>query len=243
MKLYEEIKYYGDHWGLPVFAFDKLDGSNLRFEYSQKRGFYKFGTRQMMIDNTHPEFGFAINLFLNKYSDSLTKIFKSKGYRDTLAFTCFAELVGEKSAFGQHDYVNDVFDITLFDIEVYKTGLIPPRQFVKDFQSVGIPKIIYTGNLNREFVQAVKRNDYSLKEGVVCKAIISNKKENNLFYCKIKTDKWFAELRNVRPDLYQQELKQVGDSGQQTSELARGLSEISRHTLNKVLYRNATTTK
>lgn len=209
MKQYDEIKYYGDYWGLPIIAFDKLDGSNLRFEYSQKRGFYKFGTKNMMIDNSHPEFGFAIELFLNKYSDSLTKIFKSKEYRNTLSFTCFAELVGTKSSFGKHNFNNDNFDITLFDVEQYKKGLIPAREFHRDFLFTGIPNIIYVGNLNKDFVKSVKRNDFGLKEGVVCKGLIQNKKDNNLFYCKIKTDDWFNRLRDKYPDLYQQELKQV----------------------------------
>jgi len=211
MKQYDEIKYYGDYWGLPIIAFDKLDGSNLRFEYSQKRGFYKFGTRNMMIDSSHPEFGFAIELFLNKYSDSLTKIFKSKNYRNILSFTCFAELEGRKSSFGQHEFNNDVFDITIFDIEQHKTGLIHPKQFVKDFSSAGIPKVIYSGNLNRELVQSIKRNEFGLKEGVICKGTIPNKKDNNLFYCKIKTDDWFNGLREKYPELYQQELKQANN--------------------------------
>lgn len=212
MKQYDEIKYFGDYWGLPIIAFDKLDGSNLRFEYSQKRGFYKFGTRQMMIDNSHPEFGFAIDIFLNKYAKELTKIFKSKEYRDVLSFTCFAELVGTKSKFGQHEYGNDTFDIIIFDIEQYKKGLIPPRQFHKDFLWAGIPNIIYAGNLNKEFVNQVKSNEFGLKEGVVCKGVIPNKKENNLFYCKIKTDQWFEELRKKNPELYSQELKQMNNA-------------------------------
>ena len=209
MKQYQEINYYGDYWGLPIIAFDKIDGSNLRFEYSQKRGFYKFGTRNMMIDKTNDPFGFAIDIFLNKYSENITKIFKGKNYRNTLAFVCYAELICESSEFGQHDFKNGKFDLVLFDVEQYKTGLIAPRQFVKDFGDVGVPKIIYEGNLNREFVASVKGNEYGLSEGVVCKGSIPNRKENNLYYCKIKTNDWFDRLRNKRPDLYEEELKQA----------------------------------
>ena len=88
MKEYKTIDYYGDYWGLPIIAFDKLDGNNLRFEYSPKRGFYKFGTRNMIIDESNLEFGFAINIFLDKYSEPLTKIFKSKNYRDIYYLFC-----------------------------------------------------------------------------------------------------------------------------------------------------------
>jgi hypothetical protein len=212
MKEYPEIKYYGDYWGLPIMAFVKLDGSNLRFEYSQKRGFYKFGTRNVLIDRNNDPFGFAIDLFLNKYDRSLTEIFKSKTYRNTLSFVCYAEVKGKKSEFGQHDFKDDEFEITLFDVEEYKKGLIPPRQFYKDFHGIvpfAIPNIIYEGNLNRDFVMQVKNNTFNLQEGVVCKGRIPNKKDNNLYYCKIKTDDWFERLRVRRPDLYLTETKQL----------------------------------
>ena len=127
MKSYDSIEYYGDNWGLPVIAFDKIDGSNFRAEFSPKRGLYKFGTRNMMIDENHETFGFAIDIFKKKYEESLTSIFKSKTYRDTLSFVCFAELIGIKSEFGQHDFLNDTFDIVLFDIAQYKKGFVPPK--------------------------------------------------------------------------------------------------------------------
>ncbi len=212
MKQYQEINYYGDYWGLPIVAFDKLDGSNLRFEYSQKRGFYKFGTRNMMIDRTNDPFGFAIDLFLKKYEESLTKIFKSKDYRNIQSFVCYAELICESSEFGQHDFKNGTFDLVLFDVEQNKLGFIPPRQFIKDFGHCGIPRVIYEGNLNKEFIASIKNNDYNLSEGVICKGVIANKKGNNLYYCKVKANDWFDRLRKKQPSLYAEEIKQAGDT-------------------------------
>ena len=155
MKQYNEIKYFGHYWDIPIVAFDKMDGSNLRFEYSHKRGFYKFGTKKMMIDSKHETFGFAVDLFLNKYTDNLSYIFKDKQYRNILSFVCYAELYGSKSEFGQHDFVDDTFDVTLFDIDQYKKGLMPPKQFISDFKELGV----YSGNLNKEFVKSVREND------------------------------------------------------------------------------------
>ena len=43
-------------------------------------------------------------------------IFKEKEYRNVQSFVCFAELVGRRSEFGQHDFENDTFDIILFDV-------------------------------------------------------------------------------------------------------------------------------
>jgi hypothetical protein len=209
MKHYPEISYYGDYWGLSVIAFEKLDGSNLRFEYNHKRGFYKFGTRNMMIDRNSQPFGFAINLFLEKYEVGLTEIFKSKRYRNILSFVCFAELHGEKSEFGQHEFGNDNFDVTLFDISEYKKGLIPPNRFKGDFFDLGTPRIVYEGNLNRDLVNAIKINEWGLREGVVCKGMIPNKKADNLYYCKIKTNDWFERLRARYANLYETEMKQM----------------------------------
>lgn len=209
MKSYDSIEYYGDYWGVHTIAFDKLDGSNLRFEYSQKRGFYKFGTRNVMIDASNPDFGFAIDIFLNKYNESLCKLFKEKDYRNIQSFVCFAELLGKNSAFGQHD-LNDNFDIVLFDVNEYKKGFVPPRRFIKDFGDLGIPKVVYEGNLNKEFVQRVKTNEFGLSEGVICKSAIKTKKLNDqLYYCKIKTNDWFDRLRNKNIEMYNKEVKEL----------------------------------
>jgi hypothetical protein len=166
----------------------------------------------MMIDRKSEPFGFAIDLFLGKYEKPLTEIFRSKTYRNSLAFVCFAELYGSKSEFGQHDFINDQFNTVLFDISEYKHGLIPPRQFVKDFGDTGIPRIIYDGNLNREFVQDVKNNNSlitALREGVVCKGQIPNRKADNLYYCKIKTNEWFERLRLRKPEMFNLEIQQA----------------------------------
>jgi len=211
MKQYDSIEYYGDYWGSEIVAFDKLDGSNLRFEYSPKRGFYKFGTRKMMIDSKSTSFGFAIELFLKKYSEGFSRAFREKTYRNCLSAVCYAELVGTKSAFGQHDFQNDVFDIVLFDVDIYKKGFVPPKQFIQDFGHLGIPRIVYEGTLNREFVKSVRDNQFSLSEGVICKGkkAMGRKGNERLFYCKIKTDDWFQRLRSRDPIAYEQEIKEV----------------------------------
>jgi len=196
MKSYNTIEYYGDHWGLPIYAFDKLDGSNLRFEWSKKRGFYKSGSRNVMIDEKHEQFGKGVRIFKEKYEEHLSKVFSSKKYRDVLSFVCYAEFLGKKSSFGQHEFDSDVFDVVLFDIDRYKKGFIHPRDFVDDFGHTGIPRLVYTGNLTKEFVQRVKNNEFDLSEGVICKGKVETKKgRDTLYYCKIKTDDWFERLR------------------------------------------------
>ena len=66
MKSYPTIPHwhkgiYGEH----VYGFNKLDGSNIRAEWNKKRGWYKFGTRNMIINEQHPHFGESVDLFFD----------------------------------------------------------------------------------------------------------------------------------------------------------------------------------
>lgn len=211
MKQYPSIDYFGKNLGIQTIAFNKLDGSNLRFEYSKKKGFYKFGTRQMMIDANTELFGKGVNIFLNKYSEELNKIFRQKEYRDIQNIVCFAEFVSKNGKFGQHD-INDEFDVVLFDVDLYKKGFIEPKEFIKNFGHLHIPEVVYEGNLNKEFYQKVFDNkvegwENRLTEGVVCKSKI-NKGFTGIFYTKIKTSKWLEEVKErYGIEKYKEELR------------------------------------
>lgn len=77
--------------GKKVIAFYKYDGSNLRWEWSSKQGWYKFGTRTRLFDSTDPDFGKAIPLFLNTMGDELVTRCKDleKGLKSIIVFTEF----------------------------------------------------------------------------------------------------------------------------------------------------------
>ena len=208
MKSYPSIEYYGDHWGAHGIAFDKMDGSNLRFEWSKKKGFYKFGTRNVLINENTEIFGKAIPIFLNKYGEKLEETFRTKEYRDAQSIVCFGEFLGEKSSYGQHEE-DDKHDVVLFDVSVYKKGFVKPRDFVRNFGHLGIPKIVYEGTLNMDFVNEVREDKYGLQEGVIFKASVGRKKGSEaLYYCKIKTNKWLDDLRLRKGDkALEEELK------------------------------------
>ena len=176
------------------YAFDKLDGSNVRFEWSKKRGWYKFGTRRTMISEKDELFGPSINLFLNKYSEDLERTFRdNRAYRNTEAFVVFGEYFGENSFAGQHD-PNDDMDIVIFDINQYKKGFIPPRDFIRNFGHVHIPELIYQGELTDDFIESI-RNDSTLKEGVVIKGTRQTKGLDMVWMSKIKTNVWLEKIR------------------------------------------------
>src|SRR5277367_5289881 len=99
MKEYPSIerKYTKD---TPIYAFDKLDGSNIRVEWSAKRGFYKFGTKTQLIDKDAPIFGQSVPLFMDKYETELAKVFAKQRWRNVV---CFCELHGKDSFAGNHN--------------------------------------------------------------------------------------------------------------------------------------------
>lgn len=195
MKQYPKILHYNiGPFGEKCYAFYKHDGSNIRFEWGRKRGFYKFGSRSVMIDRNTPILGESINLFLNKYGDNLDRIFRSK-YKSVQNFVVFAEFFGENSFAGQH-IESDKKDIILFDVNQYKRGFLPPNEFVDNFGPLGIPKIVYQGTYDHLLVKGVKNNEFDLEEGVVCKGMVKTKREGNIVWMsKIKTNKWIKKVK------------------------------------------------
>src|ERR1700722_3772977 len=175
----------------PFYAFDKLDGSNIRVEWSGKRGVYKFGTKTQLIDHTAPIFGEAVVLFNKKYGDDLPSIFEKQRWRNVVMF---CEFYGPNSFAGNHN-LEEAHDVTLFDVSV-NDALLKPREFLDCFEHLDIPKLLYRGNIGEEFIQLVHNSelDGMSGEGVVCKGTW-NKKKNRPNMFKIKSNAWIGRLK------------------------------------------------
>ncbi len=178
---------------LPIYAFDKLDGSNIRAEWSSKRGFYKFGTRKRLLDKSEPILGTAVDLILEKYAEVLPPIFKKQRQRKAI---CFFEFYGPKSFAGYHEK-DDKHTVTLFDVNFQK-GILEPRDYLKLFGHLDIAKMLYHGKAGPEFVKLV--NDGKLEgmtfEGVVCKG--KNVSPGLPLMFKVKNHAWYEKLREKR---------------------------------------------
>lgn len=200
MKSYPSIPSYKyAAKGVPIYAFEKLDGSNIRAEWNKKNGWFKFGSRNGLIDENHAQLGEAIPLFLEKYGEWLPIVFKEKQYREAKTVTVFFEYGGPNSFAGNHE--DEEHDVVLFDVNPIKKGFVPAADFVRDFEALGIPRVVYKGNLNQELVEKVKANVYGLDEGVVCKGVW----KNQIYMAKIKTDQWLERLKEKHPAMYEQE--------------------------------------
>jgi len=185
---------------LPCIAFDKLDGSNLRFEWSKKQGWHKFATKKEQFDETSKQFGRAIPLFMETLAEALVKVIKdTKEFRGTDRFTVFCEFWGPQSFAGWHADEDD-FRLTLIDVAIHKWGMVVPRQFLKHFGHLPIPNVVYEGNFNRQLIEDVWEDKLLgiTHEGIVAKGVNPKNKGrevHGLWMNKSKTGKWMRELK------------------------------------------------
>ncbi len=190
MKSYQSIgKKYSNKE--TYYFFDKLDGSNIRAEWSKKKGFYKFGSRTQLIDTNHPVFSDAVEK-IKSIEHIFNEIAKEEKYE---RFVAFFEFFGENSFAGTH--VNgEKKKVVLFDVSVYKKGYVPPKEFIDIFKDrVEIPDLLYVGKPTNAFIESVK--DGSLTgmtfEGVIGKNANKNVKHNAFFKCK--NIQWIFKLK------------------------------------------------
>jgi hypothetical protein len=174
--------------GLPIYAFDKIDGSNIRAEWGKKRGFYKFGSRKRLLGEDQPIIVKAQDLILKQEETVAAICNKNRWDRIIL----FYEFAGPKSSFGNH-IDDDDHQVWLIDANPYKKGILPPREFLEHFSELNPAPLLYRGNCNNSFVRSVK--DGTLegmgREGVVCKV---KGRGNEIVMFKIKSEAWYAEL-------------------------------------------------
>ena len=174
--------------GRPCMAFYKYDGSNLRWEWSPKKGWHKFGTRTQLFDATDPLFSQAIPIFLNTMGDEIVRRSKQVecGVQRVIVFT---EFFGPSSFAGTHDQ-NEPKELRLFDVNLYKRGIMKPRDFVKNFGDLPYAaQVVYDGNMNRQFIDDVREGRYPVWEGVVAKG--------DDWMAKIKTNAYLKKLNEV----------------------------------------------
>lgn len=178
----------GEH----VFAFNKLDGSNIRAEWTKKNGWSKFGSRTRLLDKSDPILGGAIDLFTNKYAEPLERVFNSiREYKERGKATVFMEYFGPSSFAGTH-VQDEVKNLVLFDVSIHKLGFLDPREFIKNFGHLEIPELIYEGKLTKEFIDNVRNGNYPVFEGVICKG----GHKHTLWMRKIKTLAYLDQLKN-----------------------------------------------
>lgn len=181
-----------------AYLYDKLDGSNLRFEWSKKRGWYKQGTRTRLFDETDSIFGPALNVFEDTLAGGLADIAIINRWQKMIVF---AEFWGEHSLGGVHDPA-DTKNLTLFDVSVDKKGFVSPQEFNSWFGHLNVAEFLGQYKWTRQLVQDVRDGAFEgvSFEGVVGKAGASPKR----IMAKAKTQVWVDSI-----------LSRYGEDGQQ----------------------------
>jgi len=176
--------------GEKCIAFYKYDGSNLRWEWSKKRGWHKYGTRTELFGSNHPLWGQALPLFREIEEDIVQRVQASdKRFRSIERITAFTEFFGPSSFAGVHDE-KEPKQLKLIDVYLFKQGMMSPRWFVETFGDAPYAaQVIYEGNLNMEFIRDVRAGKYPVWEGVVAKG--------EDFRVKIKTEAYMLKLKEV----------------------------------------------
>ena len=200
MKEYPSIQ--GEIVRDPIYAFDKLDGSNIRAEWSRKRGFYKFGKRHGLVDETDPLLGEAKGLVQATYEEALGRVFVKQRWQSAV---CFFEFHGPGSFAGNH--AAEPHEVTLFDVAAEKKGILDPRDFLKLFaDEVPTARLLYHGNPNATFEEAVRGGQLEgmTFEGVVCKGKLVSPGRPLMF--KVKNWAWIEAVKTRfagQPELIQ----------------------------------------
>ncbi len=200
MKHYPSIKGPRDApLGERCIAFRKYDGSNLRWEWSLKRGWYKFGTRRRLFDETDPDYGCAVAIFMEKLALALESVFRTS-YKSVERVIVYTEFFGPSSFAGKH-VSDEPKELRLIDVNLHKKGLISPREFVNEFGYLSFAaEVIREGVLDDEFIEQVRTGHYDVDEGVVCKGGVGHR----LWMCKIKTDQYRERLKSAFAEGWEQ---------------------------------------
>jgi hypothetical protein len=199
MKAYHSIPDdYASYYGRKCLAFYKYDGSNMRFLWTAKQGWCRFGTRNQLIDKDTLLYGQAVEVFNQKYKDRLTWLIRNdKMFSNAKEVVAFAEFFGPNSYAGQHR-LSDKKDLILFDINIGNKGFMSPEDFRQKCGHMDAAKVIYDGILTEEFANIIRRNQHkplegttSAFEGVVCKGGEAHK----LWMVKIKSRAYIEQLK------------------------------------------------
>ena len=186
-------------------AFEKYDGTNLHWVWEAELGWYAFGTRRDRFDLdemgiadfnvAHPGLEDAPKIFMRDLADPLAAIFRENLRYQSPEITVFTEFFGPRSFAGMHQK-DDPKELILFDVETQE-GMVAPEQFLQDFSSVNIARVIYRGKLTGQFVEDVRAGKYGVAEGVVCKG---GRHPAELWMVKVKTYAYMEKLKQAFQD-------------------------------------------
>jgi hypothetical protein len=196
-------------------AFEKLDGTNIHWDWStEEERFVSFGTRRDRFP--YSDAGFSQFHQAHPGLDGLKDAFfyMSRGVSDGLDMDewlfwtkpypandiiLFSEFHGDKSFAGAHDPKDLTKRCTLIDVQADGV-MVPPDQFIKKFQGLYQPKVVYQGKFTGQLFKDVRAGKYDVKEGVVVKGVVNGQ----VYMAKIKTQAYLDKLKDKFGDKWKE---------------------------------------
>lgn len=167
-----------------AYVFDKLDGRNIMAEWTRKRGFYKFGTRERLFDSSDKEYAGVIPLFNDILREQLERTVSDQRWQKAIIYM---EYWGPQS-FAGRIIPGDDMRLTIIDAAANEIGLLLPRDFLKIFKdTLPIAEPMGKVRWTRGYVDRVYEGEVPCSfEGVVGKANDGRMR----FMAKAKTRRW-----------------------------------------------------
>lgn len=196
--------------GQPCLAFEKYDGSNLRFLWHIDRGWYAASTRAREITPHSPIFGPALAVFQSQFAELLeARLRTASTLCGPSTAVAYCEWHGALTFAGVHRE-HDPKSLTLFDVYLPEHGFVPPTEFATLFASPWTARVVYEGPFTSAFIDAVQASRYSVREGVVAKGIhpqhdhdrstdTNATKTQSIWMAKVKTKAWLEEQHRRQP--------------------------------------------
>jgi len=182
-------------FGAPCYVYPKYDGSNIRAEWTRKKGFDKFGSRKVLLGADNGQLGGAIAL-IQARADEFAAAFRSKPFAKIEKATCFFEYWGDLSFAGLHDPADKTMRASLIDVDVYKKGQMDPRDFNDFALMIEGASPVLESRFNQPMADLVRRGEFTGQtfEGVVCK-LPPERPWQPPYMFKLKSEAWVARVK------------------------------------------------
>ena len=188
-------------------AFEKLDGTNMHWDWHRDFGWHAFGTRRDVFNllpegikaftQRHAQLIDAPTIFLETLADDLERVFQTNpNYAHFEEIKVFTEFLGANSFAGNHE-PDDPKRLVVFDVWLEDFGFVGPRAFVADFGPVPIPRVVFRGKFTGQLAEDVRNGKFDVPEGVVVKGGLGG---SDVWMVKVKTLAYMERLKKIFKD-------------------------------------------
>lgn len=180
--------------GVWCYVFAKQDGSQIRVEWSAKKGYHRWGRRGGLLDDSNPILKRAPTVWeVHPLAQPLEAKLREERIQEA---TLYFEFWGASSFAGNHS-PDDEQTLTLFDIDVKRKGLMAPKDFYRlTFGLPGVAECLHHGAWTADIEDQVRAGTLPGMpfEGVVAK--VSPDRNGEPIMWKCKSDAWLAKLKH-----------------------------------------------